>query len=272
MARQPMPRRRVRQIITIILLALALAVIAGLYLNWQASRNIGIDLSTLAGSQAAPPPQFLYAFSGAQANPLKAPTGVFVDGDRVVVSDAAKSQVYIFRLDGTPLLVFGQGKVKTPLYIAKNPKTGDYWISDRGTHSIHIFTSGGIYKGDFDPNLPKDQRPTFKTNGVQMEPLALTFTPDGSLYVTDILKTHRYLVFDPAGKFVRSVGTGGMVLKITDGPGVLQFPNSIKVHQGKVYIADSNNRRVQVFDEKTASSSRSSRHRVSRAVLPSCLP
>lgn len=251
-----MPRltsRRIRQIVLLVLLAAAVVIVGALFYNWSVSRTTGIDLRTL-GAQGTTDqisvPQFLYAFAGVSpGNELRQPLGVFVDGDRVLVADGLRAQILVFRLDGTYVGSFGQGKVQTPLYIAKNPLTGDYWITDRRTRSIHIFTSRGLYKGDFNPNLPKNQLPKFKAN-VQWEPLALDFASDGTLYVSEILNGHRLLIFDKTGKFLKSIGTAGLVVnsQLDVGQAVFQFPNSVKVHGGEVWVSDSNNRRIQVFD------------------------
>lgn len=67
------------------------------------------------------------------------------------------------------------------------------------------------------------------------------------MYVTEILKGHRLLLFDPSGRFVKSVGTAGLVQDAKTGEGAFQFPNSVKVTANEVWIADSNNRRMQVY-------------------------
>jgi hypothetical protein len=251
MARSRISRKTVRLIVLIAILLAIIAIAVGLFLNWQASRNLGFDLGSLTGNaQQVPTPQFLYSFAGPDKQQLKQPLGVLVDGDRVIVSDAYRKVVYTFKLDGTYLGVFGFGKVQTPLYIAKNPLTGDLWITDRATRSIHIFTKDGKYLRDFNPHLPKAQLPKFPTQGVQWQPLALAFAPDGTLYVTEMLNGHRLLIFSPQGKFLRSVGNAGQVDTMTQFPGLFFFPNSVKVIGKEVWVSDSNNRRIQVFNRK----------------------
>ncbi len=253
MARSRMSRRTVRLLVLIALLVAALAIAGGLFLNWQASRNIGIDLKTLTAGASAPQlpvPQFLYSFAGPANQQLKQPLGVFVDNDRVIVTDAFRQLVYVFKPDGTFVSTFGKGVVQTPLYIAKDPRNGDIWISDRATRSIHIFSKDGKYLRDFNPNLPKNQLPKIATGGKVWMPIALAFAPDGTLYVTEILKGNRLLIFDPAGKFVRSIGDEGQVSNLTAEPGIFFFPNSVKVIAKEVWVSDSNNRRIQVFDLK----------------------
>jgi DNA-binding beta-propeller fold protein YncE len=254
MARMRFGRRRLTRIALLVVLVAVLAVVGGLYLNWRTTRSTGLDLSTLVsasnGNQLAAP-QFLYAFAGPGGIQLQQPVGILADGDKVYVTDADRSLIYEFNLDGSFVRTFGKGVVKTPLYMAKNPKTGDIWVTDRGTRSIHIFTAAGAYKGDFDPKLPKNQLPKFDTHGAQWIPVAIAFAPDGTLVATEILNGHRLLWFDPQGKFVRSVGNSGMVVKMDQGPNIFQFPNSVKVYGGAVFVADSNNRRIQVFDLQT---------------------
>ena len=66
---------------------------------------------------------------------------------------------------------------------------------------------------------------------------------------TEILNGHRLLIFGPDGKFKKSVGDAGIVIKADQGPEPFQFPNGVKVHKGLVYVADSNNRRIQIFNK-----------------------
>ena len=250
-----MSSKRIRQIVLIALLLAALAFAGGLFLNWQASRNFGIDIGGLTGASAngLAAPTFMYAFAGPPTAPLQQPTGVLVDGDKVIVTDAARGALYQFKIDGTFVKMFGVGNVQVPLYLAKNPLTGDYWVTDRGTRSIHIFTSDGVYRGEFDPKLPKSQWPKIKSDfksPYHWAPIAMAFAPDGTMYVVEILNGHRLVIFDPTGKFKRSVGTVGLVNTLTSGPGIFQFPNSVKVIGNEVWVADSNNRRIQVFNLK----------------------
>jgi hypothetical protein len=244
--------KRIRQIILIVLLLAAIAITAALFINWQFARTTGLSLDfSGAGADQLPAPQFLYAFAGAgPGTALQKPTGVLVDGDKVLVTDAKRGTITVFRQDGTYVATWGAGKLRTPLYVAKNPLTGDYWVSDRGARTIHILSSTGVYKGVFDPKLPTAQLPKGDTKGVKWLPIALDFAPDGTLYVAEILNGHRLLIFKPDGGFLKSVGTAGMVNQLTQGAKFFQFPNSIKVHGPEVFIADSNNRRIQVFDRQ----------------------
>lgn len=241
-----MSRRRTRQIIIIVLLILLLAALGLSYAQYRSTRKLGLDLN-FAEPQVFPAPEYLYSFAGEGAEVLARPLGVLVDGNRVYVTDSRRSSIDVFTVQGTRVGKWGEEVLNTPLYIAKNPRTGDFYVSDRRRHGVFIFGSDGTAKGEFNPKLPKNQRPRFKTNGVQWAPVALAFGSDGTLYVTEILNGHRVLIFDPQGTFVRAFGDAGLAANVNSGEGAFQFPNSIKITETEVWVADSNNRRIQVF-------------------------
>lgn len=242
-----MSRRRNRQIILIVILLVLLAAITAAYLNYRETRRIGIDIDFNEAAMLDAP-QYLYSFSGEGEDRLARPLGVLVDGDRVFVTDARRSTLDVFSPRGRRIATWGRGKLAVPLYVAKHPKTGDYYVTDRRLRGVFIFSTDGTFKGEFDPKLPDDQLPKFDTKGDQWAPVALAFAADGTLYVTEILNGHRLLVFNPDGTFEKSVGTAGLVNDAKLGEGVFQFPNSVKVRGDEIWIADSNNRRIQVFD------------------------
>ncbi|MDZ4063740.1 MAG: hypothetical protein U1E22_03635 [Coriobacteriia bacterium] len=241
-------RKRRRKIIIIVLLLLLIALLAVMFINYQATRRLGLSID-INPDEVLGPPEYLFSFTGPTSDPLQRPLGVLVDGQRVYVTDSRRSAVDVFDLSGKRIASWTNEKMTTPLYIAKNPKDGRIYVSDRRTRSIHIFDTSGKLIGDFDPKLPKDQRPTF-TKEVQWAPVAFAFADDGSLFVSEILKGHRVLGFDPGGKFLWSVGNVGVVNSATEAPKVFQFPNGLKIRKNEVWIADSNNRRIQVLDKK----------------------
>jgi sugar lactone lactonase YvrE len=242
-----MSRKRIRQLVAIAVLVLLLALLAAAYVNYRSTRRIGIDV-TLNQSELLPAPQYLYSFSGEGDFRLQRPLGVLVSNGRVFVTDSRRGVVDVFTPAGRHLATWGKGNLMTPLYVAENPKTGEIWVTDRRLRQIAIFSKDGKFLRYFNPNLPKEQLPAFKTGGVQWAPIALAFAPDGTLYVTEILNGHRLLIFSPDGTFKASVGTAGLVNDAKLGPEVFQFPNSVKVIGNEVVVADSNNRRLQVFD------------------------
>jgi hypothetical protein len=239
-------RRRRRLIIALVILAILIALLTIAYVNYSKTRNIGFGLELNTGDTLAPP-EFMYSFGSEGASRLQRPLGVFVDGDQVFVTDSRRGQVLVYTLEGKRVKSFGKGNLLVPLYIVRNPKTNQLWVTDRRLRSIEVFAADGKWLRTFDPKLPKNQLPKFETGKVQWAPVALAFAPDGTLYVTEILNGHRLLEFDPSGKFVKSTGTVGLVEKADQAPDAFQFPNSVKVAGNEVWVADSNNRRLKVY-------------------------
>ena len=241
-----MTRSQVRKLVMIVMLIILLALIGAYYAYYQATHKLTFDIAPVSEDQVDPP-QFLYAFSGTTLK-LQRPIGVFIDGDDVYVPDANGRQVLVFTQAGRFKRSFGASQTVIPLNIAKNPKNNEFYVTDRRVRTIFRYDSAGKYLGEFKPNLPKEQLPPFKTGGVVWAPVALAFSSDGSLYVTEILNGHRFLIFGPDGKFKKSVGNLGQVTNATSGAGLFQFPNGITIHKNQIYVSDSNNRRVQIFD------------------------
>jgi DNA-binding beta-propeller fold protein YncE len=78
---------------------------------------------------------------------------------------------------------------------------------------------------------------------VFQRPTDVAWDGAGNIYVADGFGNSRVAKFDKNGKFVKSWGSRGLA------PGQFNTPHGIAIDaQGLVYIADSGNRRIQVFD------------------------
>jgi 6-bladed beta-propeller protein len=74
-------------------------------------------------------------------------------------------------------------------------------------------------------------------------PTDMAITPAGDVYVSDGYGNARVVHFDKNGKFVKAWGKPGTK------PGEFSIPHSIAVDsKGRLYVADRNNVRIQVFD------------------------
>jgi len=239
-------RKQKRKIAIIVVLLLLLAMLGAYFAYFQSTKRLDIDFIG-APTDTLPAPDFLYSFSGPETDRMSRPIGVAVVDNEVYTVDSIKQKVFVTDLDGNYKRSIGGTEAVVPLYVAHNPKDNNIYVTDRRMRTIHVYTKQGKYLKDFEPNLPADELPAFDTNGVPWAPVALTFANDGTLYVTEILNGHRLLIFGPDGKFKKSVGTAGLVTDANEDPENFQFPNSVKVFKDQVYVADSNNRRIQVF-------------------------
>ncbi|HSK48096.1 MAG TPA: hypothetical protein VLA05_08865, partial [Coriobacteriia bacterium] len=254
MAGQPLPnpntpapltaREKRRRIVLLILLLALLAALAGLGYYWARNRQMPVPSLGREG-EALAPPEFLFSITGTGANRLQKPVGVDVAPDgRVYVVDFGKRRVSVFNPEGQFLFSFNKTKKET----LRNPvhlqvKGNEVWVTDRRLKGIYVFGLDGKYIREFKP----------KNEKLKWTPLALAFDAQGALRATDVgdsLK-HRLLYFSQDGSRTVSLGETKQVDRLEAGPGAFYFPNGLAVaDDGRVFVADGDNRRVQVFDEK----------------------
>ncbi|MDQ4078135.1 MAG: TIGR03663 family protein [Chloroflexota bacterium] len=117
---------------------------------------------------------------------------------------------------------------------------GTLVVADSGNHRILILEPDGEVVSEFG---------SFGTEPGQFnEPWGVAVAPDGTIYVADTWN-HRIQHLDQEGNVLhlwgRNVDTGG---PLTD-PGLFYGPRDITVDEdGNVYVTDTGNKRVQVFD------------------------
>jgi hypothetical protein len=117
------------------------------------------------------------------------------------------------------------------------------WVVNDARHVIYEFTNDGkrLLRTLGETDVPGEDGTHFGL------PQDLTFLPDGSILVADGLRNARIAKFDRNGTFVKQWGTRG------NGPGQLSGPHGIDADRnGRVYVADRGNNRVQVFDQNGA--------------------
>ena len=237
-------RERRRRILLLILLLLALVILGLGAWYWYTTRML--PMPVLEGSaEQLNPPQYLFSISGTGSNTLDRPVGVDVAPDgRVYVVDFGKRRVSVFDRSGRFLFAFNKidgGELGNPVHL--QVQANEVWVTDRRLRGIYVFDLDGKFKRRFEPKNEKD---------LTWTPLALDFDAQGRLRATDVGDTqkHRLHYFSEDGSRTVTIGKTQQVDELDAAPGAFYFPNGVAVAKdGRVYVSDGNNRRVQVFDK-----------------------
>ncbi|MHB0977734.1 MAG: NHL repeat-containing protein, partial [Candidatus Aquicultorales bacterium] len=188
-------------------------------------------------------PQYLYSITGGGKDALKGPLSAVSGDDTVLVTDAANMKIVLFDMNGTVKTSFKpvpEVQSSNPLMTAVDPQGRFYVTVTVGSvNKIMVYDRAGEMLYAFPDGLTKG----FNAPADLNKPLGLYVRGD-LLYVTDI-GDHNVKVFDVNGKLVRKFGGRGR------NPGQFSFPNGVAASaNGKIYVSDSNNARVQVFDDQ----------------------
>lgn len=171
--------------------------------------------------------------------------------DRCGVNDCAGSKldpVMEFDKNGNFVKAFGAGKMLFPhgIFIDKDDHI---WIADGhvgrgiGDDVIEFDQTGKVLKILGKPGVSGNGPDTFH------EPNAVLIAPNGDIFVADGHEpgpghNARVVKLDPNGKFILQWGSHGT------GPGQFEMPHALAMDsQGRLFVADRGNNRVQIFDQ-----------------------
>lgn len=151
-----------------------------------------------------------------------------------------KIPVQEFTPDGRLVKSWGEGGLFKNPHTIRFDSAGTLWIADTGTNTVRKFTADGqVLMTIGTPNeAGADQTHLNQPNDIAV-------AANGDIYISDGYGNDRVVVFDKSGKYVRSWG------KLGSGPGEFSQPHSLVLDsKGRVYVADRNNARIQIFDAK----------------------
>src|SRR5713226_7797191 len=154
---------------------------------------------------------------------------VFHRGDRPILCfDAASGKI---------LASWGHGMFTTPHGLNVDSRD-NIWVTDVGNHQVFKFTHNGELLMTLGAkNVPGLDGKHFN------RPTDVAVSPGGEIYVSDGYGNSRVAKFSGDGKFLMDWGGKG------NQPGQFDLPHGIALDaQGRVYVADRSNARVQVFD------------------------
>ena len=117
-------------------------------------------------------------------------------------------------------------------------RQGNIWIIDAAGHVVYKLTEDGKELMRLGTRgVSGTSQSTFNL------PTDVAFAPNGDVYVSDGYGSARVVKFSHDGKFLLQWGKRGT------GPGEFGLPHNLVVDsQGRVYVTDRDNERVQVFD------------------------
>ncbi len=156
---------------------------------------------------------------------FRSPVGIALgrDGDLLVV-DSELAAVFRFSPAGEPLGSFGEGVLKRPTGVARDPKSGKIYVSDTHAHNIKVFNESGKLLevfGQRGEGIGEFNYPTF-----------ISFA-NNNLYVTDTLNS-RVQVLSADGQYQLVFGRRGLYV------GDLPRPKGVATDtDGNIYVVES---------------------------------
>jgi sugar lactone lactonase YvrE len=165
--------------------------------------------------------------------------GVAANGDVYVLARAAHP-VTVFDGDGNFITAWGESEFTPFVHGLRFAPDGTVWITDSGDHTVKQFTPDGRKLRTL--GTAGAAAPTLYGNPFNM-PTGVAFHPNGDIYVSDGYGNRRVHRFAPDGERRESWGGPGT------GPGEFAIVHFVEIDgQGRVYIADRENHRIQLFD------------------------
>lgn len=165
--------------------------------------------------------------------------GLFVDkSQQVWVFTRNDPPIQIFTTSGKFVRSFGSGLIKHPHQI-KLDHEGNVWVADQHNHCVMKLTPQGKILLVLGTRGESGDDERHMNN-----PTDMVVSPQGDIFVSDGYANSRVLHFDRRGRFVKMWGQLGVR------PGEFSLPHAIVMDsKGRLYVADRNNARVQVFDQ-----------------------
>ena len=167
--------------------------------------------------------------------------GISVDRhDNVWIFTRTNPTVQVYAPDGRYLFGWRDDRPGAASHFIRIDREDNVWMADVGLHVVRKVSRDGkpLLTLGTEGEPGEDARHFFK-------PTDIAFAPNGDIFVSDGYGNARVVHFDRRGKFIKAWGQLGTK------PGEFSNPHSIGCDsKGRLYVADRNNVRVQVFDQK----------------------
>ena len=158
--------------------------------------------------------------------------------DQIWTFNRGAVPVQVYTAEGELVRSWGQGQFREPHQV-RIDRNGGVWLVDSGLHVVKKFTP----EGKLLLTLGTAGEPGEDSTHLN-RPTDVAVAPGGDIFVADGYGNNRVVHFDERGQFVGTWGSLG------SGPGQFSLPHSIALDsRGRLFVADRNNARVQVFDQ-----------------------
>ncbi len=165
--------------------------------------------------------------------------GVAVGPDgNIYVAVRDEPPIRVYSPEGDYLRGFGSAEIAKTHHLKFDPN-GDLWLADIGDHTLKRFSrDGALLEILGTPGEKGNDNDHFNM------PTDIVVTPEGERFVSDGYGNGRIVHLDREGQFVKAWGKLGV------GPGEFSIPHAIAIDSdGRLYVADRNNVRVQIFNQ-----------------------
>jgi len=169
---------------------------------------------------------------------LTNPRGIYVDHEFIYISDSGNSRIQIFNRDGSLNKSFGYKTFGLSGFMANTglSKIGDnLMVADAGSKEVKIYDQNGFYVN----NLKDDTSSEF----IFTSPEDLFVDTDNNIYVVDS-GTNQVSIYLSNGKLIKLGRKGSSKQEFY---GI----KDIWVDENYIYIADTLNEKIKIFDRKT---------------------
>ncbi len=168
--------------------------------------------------------------------------------DRVHVCTRTEHPVLIFDRNGNFLQSWGEGILVDPHGIYFDREDNVFYV-DRKPGVVIKFNAGrqkvwetGDRDHPSDTGFTRENRTVLRGAGPFNHPTDIALSASGDFYVSDGDRNARVHKFSADGTLLFSWGEPG------DGPGQFNRPHSVWESDGRVFVADRDNHRIQIFD------------------------
>jgi DNA-binding beta-propeller fold protein YncE len=172
-----------------------------------------------------------------------------IAGEASAVALNSKGHVYLFQrtkpmlaeydAQGNFLQSLGDGLFTHP-HGLRVDSDDNLWTTDDGSHLVLKLDPSGhvlLVLGRINTGA--------EANWLFNKPADVAFAKNGDIYVADGYGNSRVVKFDRNGNYIKAWGKFGA------GIGEFNLPHSVTVdNQGRVYVADRENQRIQIFDSE----------------------